>query len=95
MRTNTKGRYEFTTIKPGHYRVDCQVLPAHIHYRVSYLDNQPLLTSLFFKGDPHLADIPPVKQAHLKSLTTELGPDGSTLHVTFNLILPVDLEDGK
>ena len=90
MQTDANGRYEFTTIKPGHYKVDCQFLPAHIHYRVSYLDSQPLLTSLFFAGDPYLAHIPPVKQAHIKSLTADVGSDGPVLHTTFDLILSVN-----
>ena len=67
-------------------------MPAHIHYRVSYLDNEPLLIILFFEGDPYLADIPPVEQTHIKSLTTEVGPDGLVLHTIFDIVLPIYLD---
>lgn len=89
MQTDVEGRYQFTTLKPGHYRVDCEFMPAHIHYRVSYLDNPPLLTVLFFKGDPYLANIPSVKPTLIRPLTTQVGPDGPVLHTTFDIVLPV------
>jgi len=92
MQTDALGRYQFTTIKPGHYRVDCKFLPAHIHYRVSYLDDQPLFTLLFFEGDPYLANAPAVKLTHIRPLTTQAEPNGPVLHTIFNIALPVYLD---
>ena len=91
-RTDAAGHYKFTTIKPGHIHVDCQVMPAHIHYRVSYPPIEPLLTILFFKDDPYLAGIPPVEPSHIKPLVTETAANGPVLHATFDFVLPVYLD---
>jgi protocatechuate 3,4-dioxygenase beta subunit len=54
MRTNEKGKFEFTTVKPGRYRLMKGFRPAHIHVRVYHPDYEVLITQLYFKGDPFL-----------------------------------------
>lgn len=51
--TDETGYYEYETIKPGRYQVgQGQWRPAHIHYRVTADRYVPLVTQLYFKGDP-------------------------------------------
>jgi protocatechuate 3,4-dioxygenase beta subunit len=51
--TNDKGEYMFKTIVPGAYPADKNwVRPPHIHFRVSALGYQELITQMYFKGDP-------------------------------------------
>ena len=90
MQTDAGGRYHFATIKPGHYKVDCRPMPAHIHYRVSYLDNKPLFLTLFVADDPYLTNLP-VEPASIRSLVTRAGVDGPVLHAMFDIVLPVNV----
>ena len=48
MRTDSQGRYEFDTIRPGSYDNG----PAHVHYVVKAQGYKPLLLSLQFEDDP-------------------------------------------
>jgi protocatechuate 3,4-dioxygenase beta subunit len=93
MQTDAEGRYQFTTVKPGHYKVDCRPMPAHIHYRARYLDNEPLFLTLFVEDDPYLTNLP-VGPASLRPLATWAGADGPVLHTTFDIVLPVNLGSG-
>lgn len=88
FRTDEAGRYQFTTIKPGHFQVDCHFLPAHIHYKISYLERRPLFASLYFEGDPYLSGPLLVTPRLIKSLERQEGPDGPVLQTTFDVILP-------
>jgi catechol 1,2-dioxygenase len=48
------GYYEFETIHPGPYRISGEVWRApHINFRVRYPGYAPLVTQLFFTGDPY------------------------------------------
>lgn len=49
------GRYEFSTIVPGRYKLDSGWRPSHIHFKISQPDFTELTTQLYFKGDPYLA----------------------------------------
>lgn len=85
IQTDAEGRYKFTTVKPGHYRVGCQYLPAHIHYRVNYKNNEPLFLSLLFEGDPYLSNILITEQTQVRPLSIEQ----TGLSVTkFDIALP-------
>lgn len=88
MRTDSAGRYRFTTIKPGHYRVDCQYQPAHIHFRVSDTDGQPFYTSLFFEDDPYLSQPRPVDPALIRPLVRQSEPDTGGVWTNFDIVLP-------
>lgn len=54
MRTDDKGQYEFSTVKPGRYRIMSGFRPAHIHLKVTHRDYETLTTQLYFRGDPFL-----------------------------------------
>lgn len=50
MHADGDGRYQFETIRPGHY----SGRPQHYHYRVSAPGHETLITQLYFTGDPLL-----------------------------------------
>jgi protocatechuate 3,4-dioxygenase beta subunit len=50
MRTDADGRYEYATIRPGHYDNNA----AHVHYLVRARGYKPLLLDLWFEDDPEL-----------------------------------------
>lgn len=52
MITNSEGRYEFRTIKPGNYPGGG--VPAHIHYLLSGKGYQKQNDEVMFEGDPYL-----------------------------------------
>ncbi len=52
--TDSRGRYEFETIRPGNYQLDGGWRPAHIHFTVSSPGHDPLTTQLYFRGDKYL-----------------------------------------
>jgi protocatechuate 3,4-dioxygenase beta subunit len=52
MRSDADGRYEYETIRPGHYDGNA----AHVHYLVRMAGFNPLLLDLWFEDDPVLAD---------------------------------------
>lgn len=54
MRTDSDGNYAFETIMPGRYAIETGFRPAHIHFMVSYPGYKPLITQLYFAGDPYL-----------------------------------------
>jgi protocatechuate 3,4-dioxygenase beta subunit len=52
MRTDPKGSYEFSTIKPGPYPNNR--IPAHIHYVVNAPGFSERIFEIVFEGDPNL-----------------------------------------
>ncbi len=53
--TDEAGAYRFRTIKPPPYPVSAEWMrPAHIHFAVSGPGFEPLITQMYFAGDPHL-----------------------------------------
>lgn len=50
VRAGSDGAFSFTTIKPAPYGMR----PAHIHFIVSAEGKKPLVTQLYFEGDPYL-----------------------------------------
>ena len=52
VKTDAEGRYAFTTIKPGAYKVDGNWRrPPHIHYKVSRRGYHELTTQMYFAGE--------------------------------------------
>jgi protocatechuate 3,4-dioxygenase beta subunit len=52
VKTDAEGRYSFTTIKPGAYKVDGNWRrPPHIHYKVSRRGYHELTTQMYFAGE--------------------------------------------
>lgn len=68
MITNSDGRYEFRTIKPGAYPGGGN--PAHIHYVLSGKGHAEQRDEVMFAGDPYLA--PREKDSnHVRPLTRD------------------------
>ena len=54
--TDPDGAYRFATIKPPPYPASATWMrPAHIHFRISGAGFEPLVTQMYFAGDPYLA----------------------------------------
>ena len=52
IKTDSEGRYAFTTIKPGAYKVEGDWRrPPHIHFQVSRRGYHELTTQMYFAGD--------------------------------------------
>ncbi len=54
MKTDDNGHFEFSSVKPGRYRIMSGFRPAHIHFKVSHPGHEVLVTQLYFYGDPYL-----------------------------------------
>jgi catechol 1,2-dioxygenase len=52
--TDAKGAFSFVTVRPAPYGNR----PAHIHFVLSADGHRPLVTQLYFEGDPHLSSDP-------------------------------------
>jgi catechol 1,2-dioxygenase len=92
FRTDEEGRYRFSTIKPGYHKTRHMLLPALIHYRLSYQGKRVLSTQLVFAGDPFLTEHWTVFPDTIIPLTEQIESDGSILQGTFDVTVPVDLE---
>lgn len=90
FRTDDKGRYQFSTIKPGYHKTRHMLLPALIHYRLSYQGKRVLSTQLFFTGDPFLTDYWTVFPDTIIPLAAQPGPAGPMWRGEFNLALPIN-----
>ena len=93
MKTDAQGRYAFETIQPGHY----DNRPKHIHYMVTHPSQAPLVTQMYFAGDPRLGANdtcqPPTCNSYdperIVTLTTTSVEGGSVLEGTFDMRLGV------
>lgn len=54
MRAARGGFYRFETVRPGHYGFGFRGRPSHVHFYVRHPDYRPLVTQLYFEGDPRL-----------------------------------------
>ena len=51
--TDEEGYYEYETVHPGRYQIGEGIWrPSHVHYMVRHPGYTPLVTQLYFKGDP-------------------------------------------
>jgi protocatechuate 3,4-dioxygenase beta subunit len=53
--TDSNGRFELSSIIPGHYKNGAQFRPAHLHAKVHHPLHRSLTTQLYFEGDPYNA----------------------------------------
>jgi catechol 1,2-dioxygenase len=84
MLTDRAGQYGFTTVVPGNYSVGTSDLRAkHIHYLIQRTGYEPLITQLYFEGDPQNARDPLVRQSLIKPV--EASDAGRRM--TFDLVL--------
>ncbi|MDE0332443.1 MAG: hypothetical protein OXL41_11295 [Nitrospinae bacterium] len=54
MLTTRQGLYQFETVHPGRYGFALWARPSHIHFYVRHPEYKPLVTQLYFQGDPRL-----------------------------------------
>ncbi|MGY8932496.1 MAG: dioxygenase family protein [Flavobacteriales bacterium] len=52
--SNNQGFYVFESIKPGLYLNGSAFRPSHIHFKIIPPGFNPLITQLYFQGDPHI-----------------------------------------
>ena len=54
LRSDSQGRYSFTTIKPGSYPNSRN--PGHVHFEVTAPGHQSRIYEIVFEGDPFISD---------------------------------------
>ena len=54
LRSDAKGAFSFTTVKPGSY--PNSRIPAHIHFEVAAKGHPPRIFEIVFEGDPFITD---------------------------------------
>ena len=81
MLTNAQGEYAFQTVVPGHYGERAR----HIHYLVQRTGYEPLITQLYFEGDPRLTTDPLVR----RSLTMPVVRGASTFDIVLRRERPL------
>jgi protocatechuate 3,4-dioxygenase beta subunit len=85
MRTAANGTFRFTTVRPSPYPVPGGMRPAHIHVMISAEGYHPLVTELFFVGDPYLSE-DPADQVRPDLIQAPVhGAEGCELTVEFAL----------
>lgn len=92
MLTDEEGRYQFETIRPGHYPLGGSMRPAHIHYTVTAPGYRSLTTQLYFSGDPYLSPNDPCGTGcnsgdETLIIDLEERQQGSPWQGTFDIIL--------
>ncbi|MFK7947048.1 MAG: hypothetical protein AB8G11_05615 [Saprospiraceae bacterium] len=55
-KTDENGKYAFKTILPGKYLNGQLFRPAHIHFRVTAVNQKELISQIYFHGDPHIQE---------------------------------------
>ena len=68
VKSDAAGKYAIETIVPGKYRIPPKLpgfeqfenllRPAHVHLMTSHVASAPLITQIYFKGDPEIAKDP-------------------------------------
>jgi catechol 1,2-dioxygenase len=54
LRADALGRYSIETVLPAHYPLGPWSRPRHLHFAIGHPRCQPLVTQLYFQGDPLL-----------------------------------------
>jgi catechol 1,2-dioxygenase len=70
--TGKDGSYQFATIRPAPYGLGSSMRPAHIHFMISAPGRKPLVTQLYFAGDPNL-DSDPLSAVYPDLIVTPKG----------------------
>jgi protocatechuate 3,4-dioxygenase beta subunit len=77
LRTNSEGRFEFRSIKPGTYPGGN--VPAHIHFEVTPPTGKTQYFEVVFRGEPYVAEEMIAESARgsaQRVVTLERGADG-------------------
>jgi catechol 1,2-dioxygenase len=86
--TGTDGTYAFNSIYPGAYDIGPRFRPRHVHYRVSHPSlNEPLITQLYFQGDPFLAGDPGDEPSRTIALTNFEGAKHGVFDIALNVFV--------
>lgn len=84
VETNANGQYSFETILPGNY----QNRPRHIHLTLTAPNQSPVITQLYFEGDPDIANDPWASQPSAQKRIISLQQDNQQqLHGVFDIIV--------
>lgn len=86
--TDENGLYEYETIHPGRYRIGAGIWrPSHVHYWVRKDGYKPLVTQLYFRGDPHNDADRFIKPSLIIDLERRETPAGAYEAGTFDIVL--------
>lgn len=87
--TDEDGYYEYETVHPGAYQTGPgRWRPCHIHYLVRCPGYKQLITQLYFRGDPHNATDPFVKESLIIDVEDVKTPSGQTFERgVFDIVL--------
>jgi protocatechuate 3,4-dioxygenase beta subunit len=76
-RTGVDGAYRFETILPGRYPLSpSRLRPRHIHCLVTAPEHRPVVTQLYFAGDPYLEGDPLVRRSLVVPIATTPAKGG-------------------
>ncbi len=93
MITGADGEYGYETVLPGYYPGRCR----HIHLRIVPPKGSPLVTQLYFEGDPRIPDDPFASDPAAAGRIIPLTQDGNgALHGVFDMNIaenPATVED--
>jgi hypothetical protein len=89
MLTNEKGEYSFSTIKPGRYLNGGTFRPSHLHFRITVPGKTPMITQLYFEGDPYIPTDPWASDPDASMRIIPLNVVGQGLLGIFDLTLNV------
>jgi len=88
MVTDETGAYEFETVHPGPYQIGERAWrPSHIHYLIAAPGYKPLITQLFFKGDPHNKTDAFIKDSLIIELATRKVRGATVETGVFDIVL--------
>jgi len=87
--TDDTGSYAYETIYPGQYNIGGNTFrPAHIHYKVTAVNHQELITQLYFEGDQYIEDDFGASDPKAKLRIIPVNKDeNGALHGIFDIIL--------
>ena len=75
--TDSTGRYEMTTKKPGWYLNGRTFRPSHIHVKIYLGVTERLTTQLYFEGDPFIAGDPWASEAPRRAVQLTRNDNGT------------------
>jgi catechol 1,2-dioxygenase len=86
--TGDHGAYRFRTIIPGRYLNGGTFRPSHIHFRITAAGYNDLISQIYFKDDPFIAEDPWASDSKASERILTLDKDASgTDTVNFDIYL--------
>jgi protocatechuate 3,4-dioxygenase beta subunit len=89
LMSDGNGEYSFKTILPGKYLNGELYRPSHIHYRVTEANSKELISQIYFKGDPNIAEDPWASEPKAIRRILPIAPDDikGNLTIKFDIYL--------